>query len=99
MSGRSGNLPCEDFISVQSTGSPFGNKVKVLQTSKIQPCICELSIMLVDVMIVPRRSSYKYSIEFKQDLAIVEEEEEEVEEEVIVKEREEFHFYFVEMTG
>jgi hypothetical protein len=55
--------------------------------------------MLVDVMIVPRRSSYKYSIEFKQDLAIVEEEEEEVEEEVIVKEREEFHFYFVEMTG
>ena len=71
-----GAIPCQKLISIYSNKNKIGNKIVIQQLDDIHTSSCEIGILLVDVMRVPRRSGYTFSIRFTGDLADLGEDDE-----------------------
>ena len=67
--GFAGDIPCKKLISVVSNRNKIGNKIIIQQMDGMSISSCEVGILLVDVMRVPRRSGYTFEIKFTDSLS------------------------------
>ena len=75
-SGFVGAIPCQKLVPVSSNKNKIGNKIVIQKLDDISTSSCEIGILLVDVMRVPRRSGYTFYIRFTSDFAEIGEDDE-----------------------